>query len=143
MHTVFRIGEITSIEENSRLYQVNLTLTTDNDEDFLALTNRIRQEAEGTTGWDQLGELLLKMGQPAKAQQVYEILREEATTEIEKARIHHQLARAKNDLGDYHEALRLYETALSLQKRLLCSTHSDLAKTYNSIGLAYYSLGEY
>ena len=143
MHTVLRIGEITSIEENSQLYQVNLTLTTDNDEDFVALTNRIREEAEGTTDWDQLGELLLKMGQPAKAQQVYEILREEATTEIEKARIYHQLGRVKDDLGDYHEALRLYETALSLQKRLLCSTHSDLAKTYNSIGLAYYSLGEY
>ena len=46
---------------------------------FVVLTDRIREETEESTGWDQLGELLFKMGQSKKAQQVYEILLEQAT----------------------------------------------------------------
>ena len=68
---------------------MHLTLTSDDDKDLCTLTNRIREEAEGSTGWDQLGELLIKMGQPAKAQQVYETLLKQSTTEIEKARFYH------------------------------------------------------
>ena len=71
MHTVFRIGEITLMDENQRVYQVNLTLTSDNDSVLHLLTDRILEEGEGSRGWDQLGELLIKMGQPAKAQQIY------------------------------------------------------------------------
>ena len=78
MHTVFRICEITPMDKNQRLFQVHLTLTSDNDNDLCVLKNRIREEAEGSTGWDQLGELLLKMGQPAKAQQVYGSLLKQA-----------------------------------------------------------------
>ena len=77
MHTVFRIRDIKSIGENRCLYQVDLTLTSDNDKDLRVLTDRIRKETEESTGWDQLGKLLLKLGQAEKALQVYVILLEQ------------------------------------------------------------------
>ena len=43
-HTVFRLGEIKQIGKNSALYQVDLKLTSDDDEQLRALTNRIREE---------------------------------------------------------------------------------------------------
>jgi hypothetical protein len=39
MHTVFRIREMKQMGENNRLYQVDLTLTGDNDPDLCALTD--------------------------------------------------------------------------------------------------------
>jgi hypothetical protein len=89
MHSVFRIRDIKSMGENNRLYQVNLTLTNDNDEDLCALTNRIGEEMEGSKGWDRLGYLLLKMRQSEKAEQVYQILLRQAKDKIEKATFYH------------------------------------------------------
>ena len=143
MHTVFRIGETTPMDKNQQLFQVHLTLTNDNDKDLCVLKDRIREEAEGSTGWNQLGELLIKMGQPAKAQQVYEFLLKEVTDEIEKARFYHQLGMAKYYLGEHKEALKFYEDALKIRQKLLPSSHLDIAKTYNWIGNTYGNMGDY
>ena len=43
MQTVFRIGDMTSMGENSRLFQVELTLTGDDDKDLRQLTDCIRE----------------------------------------------------------------------------------------------------
>lgn len=37
MHMTFRIGEMTDIKENVHFYQVELTITSDNDEDLRLL----------------------------------------------------------------------------------------------------------
>jgi hypothetical protein len=74
MHTVFRIDEIKPIGENQCLFQVELTLTNDNDKDLLALTECIREETEGSTQWDALGQLLYKLGEMDRAQQIYQLL---------------------------------------------------------------------
>ena len=56
MHTVFRIDDIISMGENHRLFQVDLTLTTDNDKDLHILTDRIREETfPDAVGWYRLG----------------------------------------------------------------------------------------
>ncbi|CAF4354347.1 unnamed protein product, partial [Adineta steineri] len=44
MHTIFRIEDIKSLHGNNHLYQVNLTLTHDNDEDLRTLSDQIREE---------------------------------------------------------------------------------------------------
>jgi hypothetical protein len=49
MHSVFRIRDITSMDENNRLFRVDLTLTSDIDKDLHMLTDRIRQETFQTT----------------------------------------------------------------------------------------------
>jgi hypothetical protein len=44
MHSVFRIGHIELIDENNRLYQVDLSLTSDTDRDLRALTESMREQ---------------------------------------------------------------------------------------------------
>ncbi|CAF1311680.1 unnamed protein product [Adineta steineri] len=44
IYTIFRIRDIKSMDENNDLYQVNLTLTSNNDEDLRTLNDQIRQE---------------------------------------------------------------------------------------------------
>jgi tetratricopeptide (TPR) repeat protein len=143
MHTVFRICDIKSMDENDHLYQVDLTLISGNDNDLRRLTDQIRGEAEGSTGWDQLGKLLLKIGQAEQAQQVYEFLLKETNKEIEKAYIYYQIGWTKDDRGEYKEALTFYEKSLKIRQQLLPPKHLDLAKTYNLIGLVYHNIGEY
>ncbi|CAF4016053.1 unnamed protein product [Rotaria sp. Silwood1] len=143
MHTVFRICNIQPMEKNNPLYQVELTLTSDNDEERRELTEYIRERTEGSTGWDRLGQLLLKVGQPKKAEQVYEFLLEQTSDESEKGNIYHRLGSAKYHQGNYQEAIRLYEQALTIRQRLLPPNHLDLAMSYNNIGLVYNHMDEY
>ena len=92
MHSIFRIQDIQPMGENGRLFRVELTLTSDNDKDLHVLTDRIREESfPDSEGWYRLGSVLGKMGQPQKAQQVYEMLLEQETEERRKAPIYHQL----------------------------------------------------
>ena len=56
MHTVFRIGKITPMGGNGRLFRVELMLTSDKDNDLRQLTDRIREETfpdtrEGGIDW--------------------------------------------------------------------------------------------
>jgi hypothetical protein len=85
MHTVFRIGDITRIHKNNPLYQVELNLTADDDEQLRTLTERIREETPGKTGWQRLGKLLLKLNQFDKAEEQYKVLLEQTSDEGEKA----------------------------------------------------------
>ena len=51
MHSVFRIENIERIDENNRLFKVDLILTSDNDPQLHALTKSISEELIGPTGW--------------------------------------------------------------------------------------------
>jgi tetratricopeptide (TPR) repeat protein len=143
MHTVFRICDIKPMGENQRLFQVDLILTSDDDKDLRLLTNHIREETKGSTGWDQLGGLLLRMGQAEKAQQVYEILLKQTTEESAKVRIYNQLGAVKYDLGEYNEVIIFHEKSIAVQQQSLPLDHLDFSKSYNSMGMAYRSMGEY
>ena len=44
MHAVFRVGQVTQLEKNERLWQVDLLLTGDNDSQLHQLTERMREE---------------------------------------------------------------------------------------------------
>ena len=67
MHSVFRIGQMKQIDENNRLWQVDLTLTGDNDPQLHALTERMREETKGSTGWLRLGKFMIKLAHFNKA----------------------------------------------------------------------------
>ncbi|CAM4844735.1 unnamed protein product, partial [Rotaria magnacalcarata] len=54
MHTVFCINEISQMHENSRLWEVQLTLTNDDDPQLAALTQCIQREIVGK-GWYRTG----------------------------------------------------------------------------------------
>jgi tetratricopeptide (TPR) repeat protein len=144
MHTVFRIGNITPMGENHRLFRVELTLTSDNDKDLRRLTDRIREETfPDAEGWYRLGLVLLQMGQPQRAQRVYEILLEQETEESAKAPIYGQLGWVKYQEGEYHEAIRFYEKSLEISQKSLPPNHPHLASSYNNIGAVYFNMGDY
>jgi tetratricopeptide (TPR) repeat protein len=141
MHTVFHIGDITPMAKN--LFQVDLTLTDDNDKDLRVLTDCIREETyPNEAGWYRLGSLLLKMGESDQAQQVYEILLPQTTNDSEKGRIYHRLGLVKYNQGEYKEALRFYRKALTIRQQSL-PPNRDLANSYNNIGLVYKNMREY
>ncbi|CAF0813456.1 unnamed protein product [Adineta steineri] len=144
MHTVFRIGDIQLMDENNDLYQVNLTLTSDNDRDLRTLTDQIRQETfPDEEGWYRLGFLLIKMGQSTKAHEIYKVLLNQTTNESDKANIYHQLGQIKYNEGEYQEALSYYEKALAIRQQSLPSNHSDLGTSYSRMGTVYASMGDY
>ena len=124
MHSVFRIGQMRKIDENEQLWQVDLTLTGDQDPQLHGLTQHIREETfPEAEGWYRLGGLLEKLGQPAQAQQVYNELLDQATNESEEATIYHAIGGVKNALGDYTEAVGFYEKALAINEKTLPSNH--------------------
>ncbi|CAF5144283.1 unnamed protein product [Rotaria sp. Silwood1] len=75
MHSIFRIGPIEQIGGNNCLWQVDLTLTSENDSDLHALTKHMRQNTySDKEGWDGLGMLLIKLGRIDNVQEVYDVL---------------------------------------------------------------------
>jgi tetratricopeptide (TPR) repeat protein len=143
MHTVFRVDEITKIENNSSLYQVDLKLTADDDQQIFTLTERIRKEIAGETAWKKLSHLLVKLGQFEKAEELCNVLLEQAPDEGEKAFYYNNLGYIKCNQGDYKKAIEYYEKGLEILQKILRPNHPDLATSYNNIGKVYHNMGEY
>ncbi|CAF0830815.1 unnamed protein product [Adineta steineri] len=142
MHTVFRVGAIKQVDNNNQLYQVELQLTSDDDEQLRLLTDQIRKEVGGT-GWQRLGDLLLKIGQLNKAEELYNVLLEQTSDKSEKAIYYNQLGYVYSTLGDYGNAISYYEQGLKIQQKILPSHHPNLATTYNNIGSVHDNMAEY
>jgi tetratricopeptide (TPR) repeat protein len=142
-HTVFRISDIKPMEKTPRLFQVDLTLTCNDDKDLCALTDRMREETKGPSGWYRLGELLRKVGQFDLAQVVFIAMLNRGTNDNEKAAVFNQLGRIKNIQGEPKEAIGMYEKSLAIYGRTLPPNDLHLAWPYDNIGLVYQSLNEY
>jgi tetratricopeptide (TPR) repeat protein len=142
MDSIFRIQDIKSIGETNRLYQVEVTLISDNDKDLRVLTKLIQEEIPGS-GWYRLGKLLRKMGHFDKAEEVYQILLAQATDESAKAPLYVQLGWIKDHEGDYQEAFIFYVKALEIQQKSVPPNHLDLSASYNNIGAVHNNLGDY
>ncbi|CAF1290533.1 unnamed protein product [Adineta steineri] len=143
MHTVFRVGAIEQMANNNQPYQVELQLTSYDDQQLRLLTDRIREEAGGGTGWHRLGNLLIKTGQFNNAEELYNVLLEQTFDEGEKVHYYNQLGYIKDEQGDYEKAIWYYEQGLEIEEKTVPSNHSLLATSYNSIGLVYNRMGEY
>ena len=144
MHNVFRIGQIKQIEpENDRLWQVELTLTDDDDPQRRALTDRIREETQGLTGWHRLGRLLIILGQFKKAEELYSVLLDQSTDELENAHYNHHLGAVKDSQGEYSAAIDFYKESLAINKKHLSVDHPNLASSYTGLGLVYSRTADY
>ncbi|CAF1238770.1 unnamed protein product [Adineta steineri] len=142
MHTVFRVGAIKQMDTEHQLYQVELELTSDDDQQLRLLTNWIREEAGGT-GWESLGDLLLEIGQFNKAEELYNVLLEQTSDEGGKQYYYNQLGSVKFRQGDYEKAIWYYEQRPEICQKPLPANHPDFATSYNNVGLVYDSMGEY
>ncbi|CAF1059724.1 unnamed protein product, partial [Adineta steineri] len=143
MHTVFRVGAIKQMNNNDQLYQVELRLTADDDEQLRQLTKYISEEADGKTGWKRLGQLLLKTGHFHKAEELYQVLLEQISSDRDKALYYNQLGYIQDHLCDYEKAIEYYEKALESQQKTLPANHAGFATLYNNIGEIYREMGEY
>ena len=101
MHTIFRIGEIKQVGNNHSLYEVEIHLTSDDDPQLRSLTKRIQEETQGFTGWERLGQLLLRIGQFDKAEELYNTLLEQTSDDGKKGCHYHQLGYIKHDQKEY------------------------------------------
>jgi tetratricopeptide (TPR) repeat protein len=133
MHTIFHIDEIKQIENH--LWQVDLTLTNDKDEQLKRFTDFTRKNARAETGIQRIAKLMLIMDKIDKAKEIYTALLETTDEDDKKelAHLHHQLGviyEEKDDLinalSHYHQSLNLYLTYLPLNDPQLCSTYSNI-----------------
>jgi tetratricopeptide (TPR) repeat protein len=143
MHSVFRIGQVKQIENNNRLWQVELTLTGDHDPQLQELTKSMQDATKGPTGWFRLGRLMMKVAQYDKAEQVFEMILDRTTDEKERGEIYHYLGWIKKDQGKYTEAITYYEKSLKIRQKTLPANHPNLATSYSNIGAVYDNMGEY
>ena len=142
MHTVFRIGEIKQIRKtNDRLYQVILTLTHTKNKQLSTLTELLRDETCGSTGWHRLGMLLIKLGKFNEAEEVYRVLCNLTSDERERALFYHQFGLIRRNQGNYTDALSFYEKALSIYQPTLATDTLDVATIYNNIGHVHSNMG--
>ncbi|CAF1225752.1 unnamed protein product [Adineta steineri] len=137
MHTVFRVTAIKQTDNESQLHQVELQLTSDDDQELRLLTDQIRQEVNHHTGYSRLGSLLLKIGQFNKAEELFKVLIEQTSDEDTKAVYYHDLGYVKYHQGAYEEAISYYE------QKPLPSNHPSLANSYNDMGIVYIKMGEH
>jgi Tfp pilus assembly protein PilF len=144
-HTVFRIVEIKPIDEKHRtLFQIDLTLTNETDDDLGILTDHLRVEiSQHSNSWYQLGLLLFKMNQMTSAQHIYEVLLKETSNEGEQEQLFHQLGLIKDNQGENNEAIIYFKKALAIGEKIRSPKDSHLASSFNNIGSMYEKTKDY
>jgi tetratricopeptide (TPR) repeat protein len=144
MHTVFRIIDIHKIENNDRLYHVELKLTADNDPQLQMLTKYIREDTYlEAKGWHRMGLLLITLGHFDQAEQVYLVALQQTDDEKEKVNIYFQLGIITEKQGDYTKALLYSEKAVNICQKVLPPSHHLLALSYSGISRVLNGMGEY
>jgi tetratricopeptide (TPR) repeat protein len=143
MLTVFRIERIEQNDADDRIWNVDLTLTSDSDQQMNRLLERMRKEIEGSTPLYRLGALMIKLDQLNQAEEVYKTLFAHTTDQLEKGNLFYQLGQIKYNQGHNDEAISNYEEALKIYSETLPSDHPNIATIYNNIGLVYDSKNDY
>ena len=144
-HSIFRILRMNEIKDSKRnpMWEVHLTLVDENDQEMGELTRHVRKEMGSRSGWFRLGWILIKIGQSDKAEVLYQLLLDKASSDKERRDYLHMLGWVYDERGEYSKALSSYEQSLEIRKVALPPNHPDLAKSYNNIGLVYDNMGEY
>ena len=146
-HSVFRILRMNELKDSIRnpMWEVHLTLVGENDQEMGELTRHVRKEmgSKSHTGWSQLGWILIKIGQPQKAEELYQVLLGKASSDTERAYYLNQLGEVYYDMGEYSKALSSFEQSLEIRKVALPPNHPDLAESYNNIAAVYHNMDKH
>lgn len=144
MHAIFRIGQIKQVgQESSRMWHVHLTLTAVDEPKLVALSNRIQEETGNASGWLRVGALLIEVGEIAKAEELYRLILEERTNDLQIAEFGIRLGKAYLNKGMYHPAISSYKNALATIEKKQLWNRPLLAGVYSAIALAHSKAGEY
>ena len=144
-HSIFRILRMNEIKDTKRypMWEVHLTLVGENDQEMGELTRHVREEMGSSIGWDRLGWIFWKIGQSEKAEPIYQMLLDEASSDTERDRYLHMLGLVYNNMGEYSKALSYHKRSLEIRNVALPQNHPDLATSYNNVGGVHYNMGEY
>ncbi|CAF5227846.1 unnamed protein product, partial [Rotaria magnacalcarata] len=125
----------TPTPDNSRLWEVQLTITDESDPQLAGLTDYIKEEIDGE-GWGRMGQLMLQVGHFDQAEELYNELLKGASDDSDRAHIYHELGRVKWQQGQYEKEIEFYEKSLEIYRKTLPEDDASLAPTYSNIGLA-------
>ena len=144
MHSIFRIGEMKQIEDNERRWEVELTLSNDNDPQLMAVMKTMQEETSSTyAGWHRLSKLLSKLGQYDKAQELYETLLEQTNDEEEQAHIYNKLGTVYNCQGNNPKAIRCYAKSIEITKKKVTPRRPIFIESYHQMGRVCNEMGRY
>ncbi|UJR06926.1 hypothetical protein I4U23_011215 [Adineta vaga] len=133
-HSIFRIKKMESIE--NRLWRVELTLTKDTDEDLIRLTNYIRKEINGQLVPAELGNLMLKMKEYDKAEEIYRTLLTSTSDNVsiyDHAPLHNNIGLILTQKNDLDSAILHLNKGLEQRQRDLHPDNPDLAASHLNI----------
>jgi len=143
MHSVFRIRQIKKLDSDNTIWEVVLTLTSQNDPQLHALTETVRKETKGSNGWHRLGKLMIKLAKLDQAEELYRSLLRKDEDLDTKADIVHQLGYIYSNQAKHEDAIAYYQTSLEIWKKCLPVNHPLLATSYSNIGNVYNRMGEF
>ncbi|CAF1398929.1 unnamed protein product [Adineta ricciae] len=144
MHSIFRIRDVKPMDGNEKVYEVALSLTIDNDEELMVLTEQIRKESfPNTEGWSRLSLVLADIAQSDIAERICQVLIDETPSDDSASHVYNHLGKIKCEKGQYEEAIALFQKSLELRLMSSSPNHPDMASSYNNIGNAYYNMGDY
>ncbi|UJR16573.1 hypothetical protein I4U23_003474 [Adineta vaga] len=147
-HTVFRLENIHAMKDEHNIWQIDLKLTTNQDDVQLEqLTNYVRDDIQSTSNpWENLAKLLLTMDEYDKAQHIYEnILEKTSENDYEQiAFLYHQIGCIYSEKKDFEQALNYFEESLFIKGNYSPAKYDDpqLADTYSNIGSIYHEQGK-
>lgn len=142
MH-VFRIQDINESAETKGLWEVQLTLTDDNDPQLTDIMSDMRPPTQGFTGWYRMSNLMLTVGHFKQAEILFNELLKNASSDDERADLNHHLGGTKFFLGQYKEAVKYCEEELKIKLKSVSENDPSMAGPYSNIGGVYRRLGDY
>ena len=143
MHTVFRIVEVRQMPSVSRLYEIELVLTAEDDPHLNELIKHIGENITGGDGYYRLGRILINMNELSKANEIFTELLQKNPSTRQKGLYNCCLGLIHFYQGQYEKAIEYYQISLEFDKQVLGPDDLNLACSYNNLGLVYDQMAEY
>ncbi|CAF1686918.1 unnamed protein product, partial [Adineta ricciae] len=144
--SIFRLIDI--YYDENQVYNVRLTLCSNNDSSVQTIIENIREESEknnkGMTNLLSFGSVLRTMGKFCEAKRYYHRLLNELSYDHEYiADCYYGLGKVANEQGDYDSGLRWHHESLETKIRTLGPNDPRLVDSYLNMGGIYSRKNEY
>ncbi|CAF1511534.1 unnamed protein product [Rotaria magnacalcarata] len=142
IHTVFRVDDINQITDNTRQWEVQLTITSENDPQLASVTDHMKKEIQGK-GWYRMTHLTLKVGHFDQAEELFNGLLVNHSNDKDTIFIYRQFESLKQRQGTYQKAATFYEKTLEIDPRTIPEDDTSSTPVYGNIAALYKQIGDY
>lgn len=144
MHAVFRIEEVTKLDQLENVYEVKLTITKEDDPELKILSDCIKEEMVNAKGWHGLAALLLRLGHPKRVEEFYKARLEDPSRDKNWDFYHYgQLGAAMSGQSKYREAIQFWEQSLSESEKQFSPTNHRIIALHHNLSEAHCRLGQH